>query len=425
MKKFWKKSIITSTVAVITTSVVAFANAAIPIRTAFEELGADVSWYAPEQRITITIADYDDEFVFFVSQTRAIINGSEFTLPDPVSNASGTSIITENSLQAVVDFLLEYEEEVYLGPRPTGFIHRIEHEGRVAYLFGTLHAGPSEMFPLADVVYDAMYRSTIFATEIDLLAENYSPEEVERLMNSIFIRDGQTIYDILTPEAYERYVYALSTFGMQYSQFYRISPTIMQMEVTRTVMAEVDNVDFAAATSSVDVYVVNHALRRGLPTIGLVTNAVQMENISHAPNEILNLTAGSFPTLEELTLELENSQIIDLISLPYILNDRDSLNAANLVEDYGDYKILMTHQAEVFLNMRSLEFAESILSIMEEMDEEDVLFVAVGVSHVVRAGLLGGIELRNIVDFLTEKGVSVTPIYEEVYEDYEDYENIY
>lgn len=409
MKNFWKKSIAASTIAVMATSTVAFAS--VPLRGAFEEGGAEVLWYAPEQRITITA--YDDELVFFVNQTRALVNGIEVNLPEPIANVNGTSVITEASLQAVVDTLLAIDapEYAYDGPRPTGFIHRIDHAGRVAYLFGTLHAGPAEMFPLADVVYEAMYRSTIFATEIDLFGEDYSPEELERLLSSILIPDGKTIYEILTPEAYERYVYALSTFGVPYAQFYRVSPTIMQMEVTRMVMAEVGDVDFAAATSSVDIYVVNHALRRELPTIGLVTNATQMENISHAPNEILNLTAISFPTLEELIYEVENSQIIDAISGPYILNDREGLNATNIVYDYGDYKILMTHQADVFLNMRSLEFAESILDIMEEMEEDDVLFVAVGVSHVVRAGLLGGIELRNIVDFLTEKGVLVTPIY--------------
>ncbi|MCL1925037.1 MAG: TraB/GumN family protein [Defluviitaleaceae bacterium] len=415
MNNFFKKTAATLTLTA-TISATAFAN--IPIRNTFEEGGATVNWYAPQSRITILAEG--DTLELFVNDTLAIVNGNEITLPNPIFIENGTSFLTNESLLAVLEALLiEASEEnnedievVYDGPRPTGFLHRIEHAGNTAYLFGTVHAGPSNMFPLHGMVYEAMLRSNVFATEIDMFPE-ITPELVEAMQNAISLPNNLTIADIFDEELYESFVYNVKSFGLEYEMFYRLSPTFLHFELLRTALAEAQDVDFGYAQNSVDVYVITHALERDIPVLGLVTNEQQLSHIAQAPIEVFIATAEIMGTLEEFVAELSEGGSLEIdFATPYINNDYNAINQLFLEDGTLNLdEALVRHNANVILNLRSREFAHSIIELLESFSGDEVLFVAVGASHVVRAGLVLDIELRNIVDFLIEEGVLVEPLW--------------
>lgn len=419
MKNIFKKTVATL---LITVTMATSAVANIPIRQTFEAGGATVNWYGDEARITILAEG--DVLDLFLNSTRAVVNGNEIILPDFIFVEGGTSFLTEASLLAILDALIleVLDEEVETiednqsvqavqDSRPTGFLHRIEHAGNTAYLFGTLHAGPSYMFPLHDMVYEAMLRSDIFATEVSLSGEEYTEEDWMQLEAAILLPDDLTIADILSEEAYEWYVYATQTYGLRYQEFYRLSPTFIQFDLMRRAMAYAENVDFSGANSSVDLYVVEHALERELPIIGLVTNAQQMTHLSQAPLEVFEVVAATFPTFEAAVEEFSNVALTTEFAASYIANYISGLNAWALEEGSHGHEALIRHNAETLLNTRSREFAHEIIRLLESFEEDEVLFIAIGVSHVIRYGNILGIELQNVVDFLREEGVVVEALF--------------
>jgi len=291
-----------------------------------------------------------------------------------------------------------------------GAIHRIEYNGNVVYVFGSLHGGRPEWFPLADVVENAMRRADIFATEIDLQDEA-ALEEV--MMSVLILPDGQTWVDFLPQEAYDHMVAVLSSWDIPYEAVNMMNPYFLIHSLYMELAASMaENIEVGIDVS-VDVYVQNVALALGRPVFGLesieqhvniVFNpplGVMIERLMFGfgtPEEVLQaLLAGDEASLDELAYYYETNNLAALIEM-FALST--PLGTGSLVIDYT---------REILMNYRSTYYANVIASFLRETEEPTTLFVVVGLSHVIRSG--AGEGFTDIIEQLTLAGFEAVPLF--------------
>ena len=304
-----------------------------------------------------------------------------------------------------------------------GAIHRIEHNGNVVYLFGSLHVGHIDMFPLAPVVEEAMMRADVFAFEVDFTMGSYSDEQINELMTS-FIGDwmnlpgGQRLKDVLPSEIYENLLYHLPSYDVLYEDVYRMNPVGLSMTLATSIINEILVEIGLRPEFSVDFYVLNRAQQLGKPIIGLEPTIQQM-NIAFTPDDyILDIAGFTAFSLEEIfvsslsdftskedAIEAARGEL-DLITF-YMENDLQQINALMQVDDLYFYDGYFRYSVDVLMNFRSVYYAYEIARLLEESATGTTIFITVGLSHVMREGE----HLTNIVDELTRLGFEVVPIF--------------
>ena len=76
--------------------------------------------------------------------------------------------------------------------------------GQTMYMFGSIHAGTRDMFPLSPVVMDAVRRSDYLAVEFfDTRFNSFRITPFSQIEPFAYT-DGRTLYDDLPPELYQR-----------------------------------------------------------------------------------------------------------------------------------------------------------------------------------------------------------------------------
>ncbi|MCL2560354.1 MAG: TraB/GumN family protein [Turicibacter sp.] len=306
-----------------------------------------------------------------------------------------------------------------------GAIHRIEYGDNVVYLFGSMHVGAPEWFPLADVVEEAMGRADVFAFEFDFTMQSYTMEELGEIVDMLmgegqWLPDEQTLADVLPADIYDNFIYYLPTFGVDYEDVYRQNPVGLvfglQSEITIELFGDIG----VSAMESVDFYVLNVAMEEEAEIIGLEPTLQQLR-IGFAPNEEVLAEAG----FDAFTLEeIMHSVMADFVSRDevveamrneelslheyYFRNDLARINELFQVDaetwenPYGRYMV------EVLMNFRSTYYAERIAGLLRDTNEPTTFFVTVGLSHIIREGD----HLTNIVEQLDLLGIEAVPIFE-------------
>ena len=305
----------------------------------------------------------------------------------------------------------EEEEEPVTGSAIHGAIHRVEYGDNVVYLFGTLHGGHDHWFPLADVVEDALRRSDVLAIEVDDIAEGADAME-EAIMEALFLPDGMTWAELLPTDAYDHLVEAIAGWGIPYEDVNDMNPAFLvfslEMELVQSLAVLEVNID-----ASVDAYVVDVAMELGLPIIGLESIEQQIDILFHPPFEVMLAQIMSFLPPMELMERIEESGALSLDELAtlYENNDLEALIHAFGLEIGADAEDLFAiYMREIVMNWRSTYYANEIIRLLQETEEPTTFFVAVGLSHIIRAG--AGEEFTDIVEQLELQGFTAVPIWE-------------
>ncbi|MBQ9762215.1 MAG: TraB/GumN family protein [Oscillospiraceae bacterium] len=100
-----------------------------------------------------------------------------------------------------------------------------DDQGRILYLFGAIHIGTEEMYPLPSYVQDAYDQSDILAVECEGAD---TPQEMEQEKQCALLGDGVTIQDLLSPETYRAAKKILEETGVYQPEFEDCKPIVWQ-----------------------------------------------------------------------------------------------------------------------------------------------------------------------------------------------------
>ena len=309
------------------------------------------------------------------------------------NNTNSDTQITSSNMEAAVP------ETQQAGSNIHGMLTRVVYGDNVAYIFGSMHEGKPDWFPLHPIVQDAMARSDAFAFEVDL-SETPSDELLAEIDSLISIPDGLTLEDILPEDVFVNFITNLETFnviGLHYDNIADLSPVVLMFAVLPPVMVELLGTE---AELSVDSYVAAFAEAHGKPIIGLA--GILDENFAYfsMPMEAQVYALVDFPDFDTMLANYADTSVIEA----YARQDIDALKTAiSAIYPAGNpYQDYLRH---ISWHTRSNRFADEIARLLQETEEPTNFFVTIGISHI-----LGG-DFGNVLNRLEDMGFNVVPLW--------------
>jgi uncharacterized protein YbaP (TraB family) len=162
-----------------------------------------------------------------------------------------------------------------------GFIWRVERDGRIGWVVGSIHVLSPDYYPLPDSMEKAYLRAATLVEEIDL-AEAQSPEIVALVGSLATYSGAETLKSELSPETYRMLSDRLTTAGASIEPFERMRPWFL----TVTVMAaQLRSAGFDPALG-LDRHFFDKNARMGKQFRSLETAAEQIKMLSGLPPKV-------------------------------------------------------------------------------------------------------------------------------------------
>jgi uncharacterized protein YbaP (TraB family) len=250
-----------------------------------------------------------------------------------------------------------------------------------SYLFGTIHLIPAEHFILTDATRAAFQRCNRVVFEIDL-EEMSDLSAMLPLLMKAFMRNGETLGNLLSKADYELVKGYFETLGMPMFMVDRVKPMFLS-----AMTGQSGGTSNATETKSYEIELLQMAKKAKKPVEGLETAAYQMSMFDSIPYKVqaqmlvesLKMESGDNDTMDAL-IDLYKAQ--DLFGLQKMMEGEAGI---------GEF-------ADLLLNRRN----ENWIPVMAEKMNGDKIFFAVGAGHL--AGENG------VIALLREAGYKVEPI---------------
>ncbi len=146
------------------------------------------------------------------------------------------------------------QQQLKSAPR-RGLLYEVSRDGKTAYLFGTIHVGRPDFFPLDLVVTQALAQSSELVVELDATQTDKMQAAVQR---RAILPDSQRLDSLLTPALRKRLQVQLDALGLPRETIQAYKPWMAALSLTM-VAIQVQGFNPAYAT---DLYLI--ALAKGL-----------------------------------------------------------------------------------------------------------------------------------------------------------------
>ena len=268
-----------------------------------------------------------------------------------------------------------------------------DDEGNVAWLFGSIHIGREDFYPLPDAVIDAFEGSDALAVEADIITFEEDLSAQMQAMQLFLYTDGSTIQDHVSEELYEAAVTILTENGVYLSMldYYTASFWSSLIDSCLYELLELD------IEGGIDRYLMELAAQSGKDILEVESVMFQYRMLAGFSAELqeslLEGSVAQYQNPEESRKEL--NQLMDLwvggdeaAFAEYLTAPVEYADAkeAALYEEYNDAMIVERNEA----------MAEYVIDALASGKE---VFVCVGAAHVVGEGAMA--------ELLAEAGYTV------------------
>ena len=268
-----------------------------------------------------------------------------------------------------------------------------DDDGDVVWLFGSIHVGREEFYPLPDYVLDAFDNSDALAVECDVKKFEKDFTRQYKVLSKLVYSDRTTIKDHISDELYESSVAVFKELGLYNSAFDYYIP-IFWSQAIESALLEM----YGANTKlGIDLHLMDRASESDKEILEIESVEFQYQMLADFSEELqillLQQTIESYSSDQELENELND--MMDLWAsgdekafAEYLTDDTSELTGEEL-ELYNEYNDAMI----VNRNNNTADFAEDAL------DSGDEVFICVGAAHVIGDG--------GMADLLEERGYNV------------------
>lgn len=270
-----------------------------------------------------------------------------------------------------------------------GALYRVSHDGKTAYLFGTIHVGKQGALPLAPEVARALLASKALVIELDI--RQNEPFQLALARHGRY-PDGDTIQRHLAPATLRLLVQALSRAGLSLQSVEQYKPWLL---ANMLVGQELDR----------------HGYQRADAVEYVLLAAAQQQDKAVRELESAEYQLALFDTLDEHQQEqylLENlADLADGDSLRKSQALIDAWNSADGGRIKAAWRSLTSGDTvsagfmqRTLLGKRNPEMATSIEHILQQ---DQVAFVGVGLLHLVGE--------NGLPQLLRQRGYEVEQVY--------------
>jgi uncharacterized protein YbaP (TraB family) len=276
-----------------------------------------------------------------------------------------------------------------------GLISRVEYGDNVAYIFGSMHFGRPQWYPLHPVVEDAMRSSDVFVFETDITPEGQAlaaPAMLEYMM-----LDDMTLTEFLEEDAFIQMMMAVESYGVSYQAIRNFTPWVVNI-----LLAEItyDRVGITSAYG-IDFYVLEFAQFHSLPILYLNSIEHELDLAFNLTDELQHYAAIS---IERMEVAIEYAE---MLVWAYETQDIEQLTALARESSLTGETLnpLEEYLVDVIIIQRSIEFAREIINLLTQTEEPTTFFVTMGIGHMV------GDDYGNVFNYLLDAGHEVIPLY--------------
>ncbi len=255
-----------------------------------------------------------------------------------------------------------------------------DSNGNEVYLFGSIHIGYEEMYPLPRYVLDAYEKSDVLAVECDIVAFEENPSDVQSLFMYFVYTDGTTIEDHIDSKLYDQAVEILEDnnyYGMAMDYY----NAYLWSDIINAFLQEKSRYE---ADYGIDRFFIHKAYDDEKPIDEVESVEFQYKmtaNFSEGLQELLLQSA-----VESYQLDNYDQQVKELLDA-WCKGDVDELvslartDTDNILLTAEQKKLLKEYDNALIVNRNRTmtDYAEDALR------SGDTVFICVGAAHVVGA----------------------------------------
>ena len=249
-------------------------------------------------------------------------------------------------------------------------------DGHSIWLFGSIHVGTEDFYPLPDYVTDAFERCDALAVEFDIVAyENDMAAQMETMTRMLY-NDGTTIRDHISEELYNSAVEIMEECGIYNSMLDYYIPSVWESFIIQCITEQL-GVDMDLG---VDRHLIDLAYESDKRILDVESADFQTQMMADFSEELqiylLKEMVESYDESDEYDKELQ--ELMDF----WASGDEERFNEYledEVPEDPEEYKLYEEYNRAMLLdrNDNMTEYAVDALTKNKE------LFICVGAAHVM------------------------------------------
>ncbi len=257
-----------------------------------------------------------------------------------------------------------------------------DEKGNVIWLFGSIHVGREEYYPLPDYVMDAYNGSDALALEMDILSFQSDIAAQTEALQGLIYTDGTDISDHIPEELYDRAVTAMENAEMYYPVMDYYLPVMWFSMLQQSMLIEAE----ARTDLGIDLYFASRAAEDEKEVMELESAQFQYDMLgSFSPELQLLLLESAVEACEMMEVSIAGLNLLmnywasgDETGFGAYLAMSDEAMKLKAPELYKEYNNAMI----VSRNETMTRWAEDALASGKEV------FICVGAAHVVGSGAM-------------------------------------
>lgn len=253
-----------------------------------------------------------------------------------------------------------------------------DDKGGVLWLFGSIHIGREEFYPLPDYVMDAFEESDALAVEFDVVAFEKDTAGMVALLQKMCYLDGTTIKDHIDEKTYNAAVKILSDSGYYNMLMDYYIPSMWASLLDECAYMEI-GIDME---NGIDKYFINLSYDADKEIIDIESAEYQFGMLADFSPELqeylLKQAVENYGKTDEIAAEID--KLVDV----WVFGDATEFTELLLAEDddITDPKEMALYEEyieamQTVRNKNMTEYADSAIKSGKE------IFICVGAAHIV------------------------------------------
>lgn len=273
-----------------------------------------------------------------------------------------------------------------------------DEDGDVVWLFGSIHVGEEDFYPLPDYVEEAFVGADKLAVEVDIIAFQQDLAAQIEALKPLVYADGTTIADHIPEDLYEEAKQALTDLKLYNSALDYYCPAMWSSTIDSALYAEMG----ADSELGVDMYMINWAYELEMEVVDIESAKFQYEMLAGFSDDLqAMLLKGSLQSVADPDTAKE--------SLLAMMNAWKTGDAEGILQASDGDTTGMTEEElavyDEYLNAMVVERNRSMTQFAENaLDSGKEVFICVGALHVLGEG--------GMADLLEQQGYTVEQITE-------------
>lgn len=258
-----------------------------------------------------------------------------------------------------------------------------DDKGNVVWLFGSIHIGRDDYYPLPDYVLDAYDGSDALAVELDILAFEKDIKAQTRALSKLIYADGTKISDHISKSTYNKAVEIMEEQGLYNSMLDYYIPSLWSQFVDQCLFMELD-VDF---DSGIDKNMLKMAKNDDKEILEVESGEFQYGMMADYSEDLQKLllenSVEAYDELDDAKEELD--ELLELWAIGDENGISEMLSEEDLEELTADEKKIYEEYHNVMIVERNESMTQYAVDALKSGKE---VFICVGAAHVIGEGAI-------------------------------------